>query len=522
MIRLSTRQKVRVVLYAFVCVAFGPLNRCLAQRDNEDTKILPLSTAYVPVRGEVIGKPFSITVEWDGQEYHALEGTTVLMKIIGDPTTDPPIRAKALDRLRRIPSRDTSAQLLALYDDLREPEEKVGVMRCLISSEDPRGLPLFARVLDHEQDNTVRAVAAYALAHWNVRRGVAELVNLLDSTTILRRPSIRGIALDTFVNENHRKGWGLPVDRIGREIASKADLGNEQKRALYIVEIKEWFREHEDRFPDWKPGDALPAAPKLPPIPPGPESVLSLSAAFRPPPLVMAASQEKEEQIFWDGKPYPAREGVDLLMKVALEPGISNDRFSVDRFHAIERLGRLGSRLRGTERIPQLMKLYGRLTSRSEKDALLFCLARSKDPRALPLFAGILETPHEAYLRVPAAYGLALWNVRSGVRELIELLSVKQTERPIRTPGIIADKAAHLLSKLNYWKSWWAPGAPLQAAASARAEVHDEAMDSCCVELKKWFAENEHRFPEWKPGDPLPEVAAPEKRTPAEKRAEDK
>jgi hypothetical protein len=156
------------------------------------------------------------------------------------------------------------------------------------------------------------------------------------------------------------------------------------------------------------------------------------------------------------------------------------------------------------------MKLYGRLTDRSEKVALLFCLAENKDPRALPLFGEILDTQKEEYLRLPAAYGLAMWNARRGVRELIELLSVKQTESPIRYPGIIGDKAARLLSRLNYWKSWWAPEAVLQAVAEARAEVHDEVLDSCHAELKKWFAGNEHRFPDWKPGDPLPDPESPE------------
>ncbi len=284
-------------------------------------------------------------------------------------------------------------------------------------------------------------------------------------------------------------------------------------KALYIGEIKnaikKWFAENEHRFPNWKPGDPLPTAETPPPIPPvpGPEDVLSLSPAFRPSPMVWTRGETKDEEVSWQGKRYPAREAVDVLMKVALEPGSVNGRSL-----ALHRLERIAGQLRDTERVPQLVELYERVTGRSEKVHLLFCLAESRDARALPLFAEILETRQEEYLRLPAAYGLAVWNVRRGARQLIELLSVKQTESPILYPGIIGDEAARLVSRLNYWKSWWAPEAALQAAAEARArpEVHDEVLDSCHAELKKWFAENERRFPDWKRGDPLPQVPAPE------------
>jgi hypothetical protein len=369
---------------------------------------------------------------------------------------------------------------------------------------------LFTRVLEHEKDHTVRLSAASALAQWNARRGVAELVMLLDSDEVFPQPvyspygrNIGDIVLGGFLSKSRDKGWGFPEEEVRNSIEAQAGLGEAMMKALYIAEvkaaIKKWFAENQDRFPDWKPGDPLPAGPKLPRIPPGPEDVLSLSAAVTQRRTSWTGAQEKEEEVSWEGQRFAAREGVDLLMKVALGPGSVGDHV-----RALERLGTLGTQLRNTERVPQLIELYGRLTDRSEKVAVLFCLAEAKDPRALPFFAEILNTREEEYLRLPAAYGLALWNARRGVRELIELLAIKQTETPIRYPGIIGDEAARLLSRLNYWKSWWGPEAALQAVPEAPTEVHDQALDSCHAQLKKWFAENEHRFPDWKLGDPLP------------------
>lgn len=503
MIVLSTLRSARATLCTLICIVLGSFNLCLAQREGEVSNVLPLSTIHVADSGGTAGKTYYATIEWEGQEYHALEGTTVLMKVITDPATDAAIRAQALQRLERLRNRDITAQLIALYDGLSEREEKLGVMSCLIWSEDPRGLPLFARVLEREKDNLVRLSAATALAQWNVRGGVAELIRVYEECKDYARAdrSLCNVVANAFRSFNTDKRWGFPEGHIQQEIAQRDGVGDEDMAVLFILEIRRWWTENEHRFPDWKPGDPLPAAPKLPPVPPGPQSMLSLSTAFRTPPIVWTTAEEKEEEVLWQGERYPVREGVELLMKVAMEPGSVGDRF-----RAIERLGHLGSRLRDTERIPELMKLCGTLTDRSEKVALLFCLAESKDRRVLPLLAEILDTRQEEYLRLPAAYGLAMWNARCGIRELLELLSVKQTESPIRYPGVIGDEAARLLSRLNYWKSWWAPEAALQAVLEARTEVHDEALNSCYAELKKWFTENEHRFPDWKPGDPLPEL----------------
>ena len=48
------------------------------------------------------------------------------------------------------------------------------------------------------------------------------------------------------------------LKNIRDAIASKTELNGEQKKALYIAEIKKWWAANERRFPDWKPGDKLP------------------------------------------------------------------------------------------------------------------------------------------------------------------------------------------------------------------------------------------------------------------------
>jgi len=507
MIQTLTRQIARVAACTVVGATFGSVRPCIAEGEKGGKRVLPLSTAYVPVPGEATGKMLYTTVEWEEHEYQAQEGTTVLMKVIVDAVTDSSVRAKALERLSRLRNRDATPQLLSLYDDLREAEEKAWLLRCLTSAEDPRGLPLFARVLEQEADDTVRMVAAFSLAQWNVRRGVEEFVGLLDSGVPAGQTDRMKYDLHTLINvfatENRRKSWGFPFEEVAKSIGQRTDLADEQKASLLASEIKKWFSENKDRFPDWKPGDPLPAAPKLPPIPPGPTSVLSLSATFTPPPTAWTTAGQEEERVAWEGEQLPVEQGVERLMTTILDPSSGDERRG-----AIQRLEQVAGHLRDTERIPQLLDGYERLTVRAERASLLFCLAESKDPRALPLFASILEGRTEDFLRLPAAYGLAIWNVRHGVSELIDLLLVKQAESAALYPGNIAKQAARLLSRLNYWKSWWAPDASLQAAIEAPPEVRDERLQACHSELKEWFAANKHRFPEWKLADPLPEAPA--------------
>ncbi|MGB2986628.1 MAG: HEAT repeat domain-containing protein [Phycisphaerae bacterium] len=222
-----------------------------------------MSTAHVAVPGATTIKPFYSTVEWEGKEYDAHKGTTVLMQVIADAGTDASRRTKALERLGRLRNRDMTPQLVALYERFTEREERLETIRCLISSEDPRGLPLFARILEHEKDEMVRLYAAVALAQWNVRRGVAELIRAHEKCKDATSSDsyVCKEAANEFAWFNTHKGWGFPQERVREALLGRSDLDDHQRRELYLNEIKNWWRQNEHRFPDWKLGDPLPEVP---------------------------------------------------------------------------------------------------------------------------------------------------------------------------------------------------------------------------------------------------------------------
>lgn len=239
--------------------AFGP-----PVEDREARQILPLSPALASVPREVHYKDHRTTVSWKGHDYSCGEGARVLLRLVGDRNTDRSVRAEALHALRRLPRRhlrntDTIEQLISFYDSLHGRQEKVDLI-VLVAAWSPRALPFVTEILDSEDDIGVRQQAASGLAAWNVRRGVAELVRLLeackDDATADRRVCNEGAK--NFAWLNARKGWGFPEDRIRQEITARADLSNEDMSALFILEIKKWFEANEHRFPNWKPGDPLP------------------------------------------------------------------------------------------------------------------------------------------------------------------------------------------------------------------------------------------------------------------------
>lgn len=262
MLQSSSTLRTVVLVCVFSCTVLHSFDLCLAQRDNKEANILPLSTAYVPVPGATTIKPFYRTVKWEGKGYDAHEGAAVLMQVIADAGTDASRRAKALERLGRLRHRDATPQLVALYERFTEREERLETIRCLISSEDPRSLPLFARILEHEEDEMVRLYAAVAMAQWNVRRGVAELIRIHDKCkdAASSDSNICNEAANEFAWFNIHKGWGFPQERIRTALLGRSDLDDDQRRELYLSEIKNWWGQIEHRFPEWKPGDPLPEA----------------------------------------------------------------------------------------------------------------------------------------------------------------------------------------------------------------------------------------------------------------------
>ena len=245
-------------------------------RDTGKKQSLPLSTKVVmdPKYGVVIREQSISKVSWKNEAYDVDDGIAVLMSVVRNPSSAKAEREEALDRLgmlsTQLDGRNCVEELIALYGAMRTRKEKGGLLLCLTKSQDRRGLPLLYEVVEAETDPVVRLFAALGLAKWNVRRGVAELVGLFESREILtssRMPNVRDYALESFRNANARKGWGCSEEEIRKSIERRTDFNDEQKAALYIAEIKKWFAENEERFPNWNPSDPLPEAPGEAPKP---------------------------------------------------------------------------------------------------------------------------------------------------------------------------------------------------------------------------------------------------------------
>jgi hypothetical protein len=184
------------------------------------------------------------------------------MDVIAAPETNAHLRANALEMVGRLKDRRLTSRLVSLYGALRFREEKAAILQAISLACDPTGFPLFMKVLDEEEDKIVRLFAASGLAQWNVRRGVAELMRLLEAEDEVPPPArwsrVGDYAFDLLGTYNRRKGWGFPDEAIRRAVATRDDLDKNGKKALYVGEMKTWFEVNKGRFPDWKPGDPLP------------------------------------------------------------------------------------------------------------------------------------------------------------------------------------------------------------------------------------------------------------------------
>lgn len=234
----------------------------------------PKARAKLPLsRESVTGptvQPLGKPIRWKDREYDVAAGIDVLMSVIRDPENNNE-RELGLVTLamasRNMEGHQCMDELVKLYDDANDLD-KGSILICFQGSEDPRGIPVYVRTLDNSQNLKLRLWAAGALAHWNVRRGVAELVDLLESKDPVPQPSrmfyVRDNALDAFHTQNRLKGWGFRQEEVQEWVKGKTDLDQDQMIALYIGQVRKWFAENEHRFPDWKPGDPLPevALPK--------------------------------------------------------------------------------------------------------------------------------------------------------------------------------------------------------------------------------------------------------------------
>jgi len=252
-----------LTLYVLTGAGYGLLDPCLAQTDVEGAAF---SLDPSPVAGTVKQQPTPTSIEWVGKEYDISEGVQALIRACSDKNTDPDDRAAALHKLAEVAPalRGTPSipRLVELYEAVTPQEEKRSLVGCIAASNDPRGLPFFAEVLGNSTDQVQRFQAAYALARWNVRRGVRELIGMFDSSIDGRDGLGFGEqVVKVFQLLNLQKDWGAPDKEILQRIrVHEPELTKEQALSLYARYIKQWFTENEHRFPDWKPGDPLPKA----------------------------------------------------------------------------------------------------------------------------------------------------------------------------------------------------------------------------------------------------------------------
>jgi hypothetical protein len=264
--RCCAHLTVQIALLGFAADK-GPV--CGEPAVEEGGDPLPLSVESVPATPL---RALPTSAKWDGREYDVESGIHVLMGVVRNPEKSPDERHYALLRLsmldRHLKGRPCLDELAKLYD-VPGAVGKGAILLCFKASDDPRAIPVFIRALDTEKDMKLRLSAAAGLAQWNIRRGVAELVRLLDSPEEMPQPSqlfyVRDNALDLFRTKNRLKGWGFPDDKESAEwppdVMPPPDVAARLKPRPTVGEIKRWFAENEHRFPDWKLGDPLPEVP---------------------------------------------------------------------------------------------------------------------------------------------------------------------------------------------------------------------------------------------------------------------
>lgn len=236
---------------------------------------------------------------------------------------------------------------------------------------------------------------------------------------------------------------------------------------------------------------------------------LPLSNAFVP--NSGSWKEYRDTPIHWNGMDYAPKDAAAPLAQVIA----SKSTKAPERMTAIGLLSTVANQLAGSESILSILKVYETVDNVDEQTELLLVLAKAEDPRAFSLFARILESEPGTSLRFAGAIGLAKWNIRTGVRELIGLTGSKAQLKKVRA---ISDESLKTIFSLNEQKGWGIPEKKIETMINSKVGISQEEKRMLVIdELHKWFSENEHRFPDWKPGDPLPSV---EFQAPSEKPVE--
>ena len=201
----------------------------------------------------------------------------------------------------------------------------------------------------------------------------------------------------------------------------------------------------------------------------------------------------------WKEREYDVDAAIPILM------GVIQDSTMVpaERAAALDRLGVLSTHLRGRRCIDKLVELYPTLETSEERFGLLQCLVKSQDSRALALLFAAASGDKDPLVRLIGAAGLSTWNVRAGARELIDLFALDAPG----PRGALGWEAVVAFDSENSRRGW---GLPMKVADRADASLRGLSDAALRRELQRryheWFEQNKTRFPDWKPGDPLPVV----------------
>lgn len=236
------------------------------------------------------------------------------------------------------------------------------------------------------------------------------------------------------------------------------------------------------------------------------ECALSLSPPVWPEKRVVNAvlfqgvtyRQRTPRALNFDGQMYTADVAIPLLMRAFFD----QTRPTEDRERALRTLSPIDSQLAGTPYIAKLIEYSENCDNRDLKLAILGTVARSLDARGLALFSTILRQEQDPVFRLAAAGPLAAWNVRSGVHALLGLLDSELMVSESQPLWWVVLKG---LEDLNNLKDWGFPMATVKAEVD-QINDREERLVIYRQRWKTWFANNEPRFADWKPGDTLPEI----------------
>ena len=228
------------------------------------------------------------------------------------------------------------------------------------------------------------------------------------------------------------------------------------------------------------------------------DQILSLTAEHD---LASSARRNHPESIIWEGIELDSRVAESILMNVVENPESAKSR----RLDALGKLSAIHSVLRGSDSLPRLIALYDKDVDIETRRAVVLCLCKSMDPRAFDLLFRITQSESgDSMLRVICAGGLAQWNVRQGVRQLAMLADSDESIHSHRTIG---DEAMILLQSLDQLKNWGYDARPsVQSIITSKSLNHSDKRHALRDNFVEWFEANAYRFPDWRPGDPLPEV----------------